>query len=61
MPARPVPPHANQAASASMDELSILLKTRAMHTGRSARNHLLALAQANGSAGTTPLSRRDIT
>ena len=29
-------------------ELGILLEARAMHTGRSARNHLLALAQTNG-------------
>ncbi len=31
-----------------MAELGILLEVRAMHTGRSARNHLLALAQSNG-------------
>jgi ABC-2 type transport system ATP-binding protein len=31
-----------------MAELGILLEARAMHTGRSARNHLLALAQTNG-------------
>src|ERR1700693_426837 len=37
-----------RAASAPMAELGILLEARAMHTGRSARNHLLALAQTNG-------------
>ena len=31
-----------------MAELGLLLEARAMHTGRSARNHLLALAQTNG-------------
>ena len=31
-----------------MAELGILLEARAMHTGRSARNHLLALARTNG-------------
>jgi len=31
-----------------MAELGILLEAKAMHTGRSARNHLLALAQTNG-------------
>jgi ABC-2 type transport system ATP-binding protein len=31
-----------------MAELGILLEARAVHTGRSARNHLLALAQTNG-------------
>jgi ABC-2 type transport system ATP-binding protein len=31
-----------------MAELGILLEARAMHPGRSARNHLLALAQTNG-------------
>src|SRR5258708_18584843 len=31
-----------------MAELGVLLETRAMHPGRSARNHLLALAQTNG-------------
>ena len=35
-------------ASAPMAELGILLEARAMHTGRSASNHLLALAQTNG-------------
>ena len=38
----------SRAAPAPMAELGILLEARAMHTGRSARNHLLALAQANG-------------
>jgi ABC-2 type transport system ATP-binding protein len=33
---------------APMTELGILLEARAVHTGRSARNHLLALAQTNG-------------
>jgi ABC-2 type transport system ATP-binding protein len=33
---------------APMGELGILLEARAVHTGRSARNHLLALAQTNG-------------
>jgi ABC-2 type transport system ATP-binding protein len=37
-----------RAASAPMAELGILLEARAMHTGRSARLHLLALAQTNG-------------
>jgi ABC-2 type transport system ATP-binding protein len=37
-----------RAAAAPMAELGILLEARAMHTGRSARNHLLALAQTNG-------------
>src|SRR5205814_2118363 len=31
-----------------MAELGLLLEARAVHTGRSARNHLLALAQTNG-------------
>jgi ABC-2 type transport system ATP-binding protein len=34
--------------SAPMAELGILLEAKAIHTGRSARNHLLALAQTNG-------------
>ncbi len=34
--------------AAPMAELGILLEARAVHTGRSARNHLLALAQTNG-------------
>jgi ABC-2 type transport system ATP-binding protein len=37
-----------RAASAPMAELGILLEARSVHTGRSARNHLLALAQTNG-------------
>jgi ABC-2 type transport system ATP-binding protein len=37
-----------RAASAPMAELGILLEARAVHTGRSARNHLLALAYTNG-------------
>jgi ABC-2 type transport system ATP-binding protein len=37
-----------RAASAPMAELGILLEAKAMHTGRSARNHLLALAYTNG-------------
>ncbi len=36
------------SAVAPMAELGLLLEARAMHTGRSARNHLLALAQTNG-------------
>ena len=37
-----------RAASAPLAELGILLEAKAMHTGRSARNHLLALAYTNG-------------
>jgi ABC-2 type transport system ATP-binding protein len=37
-----------RASCAPMAELGILLEAKAMHTGRSARNHLLALAQTNG-------------
>ena len=37
-----------RAAAAPMGELGILLEAKAVHTGRSARNHLLALAQTNG-------------
>jgi ABC-2 type transport system ATP-binding protein len=37
-----------RAATAPMAELGLLLEAKAMHTGRSARNHLLALAQTNG-------------
>lgn len=33
---------------APMAELGIMLEARAVHTGRSARSHLLALAQTNG-------------
>ncbi len=35
-------------SDAPMAELGILLEAKAVHTGRSARNHLLALAQTNG-------------
>jgi ABC-2 type transport system ATP-binding protein len=35
-------------SSAPMGELGMMLEARAVHTGRSARNHLLALAQTNG-------------
>jgi ABC-2 type transport system ATP-binding protein len=37
-----------RASGAPMAELGLLLEAKAMHTGRSARNHLLALAQTNG-------------
>jgi ABC-2 type transport system ATP-binding protein len=37
-----------RSAVAPMAELGVLLEAKAMHTGRSARNHLLALAQTNG-------------
>src|ERR1700678_3595911 len=37
-----------RAPSAPMAEVGILLGARSVHTGRSARNHLLALAQTNG-------------
>jgi ABC-2 type transport system ATP-binding protein len=37
-----------RAVPAPMAELGILLEARSVHTGRSARNHLLALAQTNG-------------
>ncbi|MEO7261438.1 MAG: ATP-binding cassette domain-containing protein [Jatrophihabitantaceae bacterium] len=36
------------SARAPMAELGVLLEAKAVHTGRSARNHLLALAQTNG-------------
>ena len=39
---------AYRSAVAPMAELGLLLEARAVHTGRSARNHLLALAQTNG-------------
>jgi ABC-2 type transport system ATP-binding protein len=39
---------AYRSAVAPMAELGILLEARAVHTGRSARNHLLALARTNG-------------
>jgi ABC-2 type transport system ATP-binding protein len=35
-------------SEAPMAELGLLLEAKAIHTGRSARNHLLALAQTNG-------------
>jgi ABC-2 type transport system ATP-binding protein len=35
-------------STAPMGELGMMLEARAVHTGRSARNHLLALAQTNG-------------
>jgi ABC-2 type transport system ATP-binding protein len=35
-------------SAAPMAELGILLEAKAIHPGRSARNHLLALAQTNG-------------
>jgi ABC-2 type transport system ATP-binding protein len=35
-------------SAAPMAELGLLLEAKAIHTGRSARNHLLALAQTNG-------------
>ena len=37
-----------RTAAAPMAELGILLDAKAVHTGRSARAHLLALAQTNG-------------
>ncbi len=37
-----------RSAAAPMAELGLLLEAKAMHTGRSARNHLLAMAQTNG-------------
>jgi len=37
-----------RTAVAPMAELGVLLEAKAVHTGRSARNHLLALAQTNG-------------
>src|SRR5271165_5562004 len=37
-----------RSSAAPMAELGVLLEAKAMHTGRSARNHLLALAQTNG-------------
>ncbi len=40
--------HAYRSAAAPMAELGVLLEANAVHTGRSARNHLLALAQTNG-------------
>ena len=40
--------HDYACAAAPMAELGVLLEARAVHPGRSARNHLLALAQTNG-------------
>ncbi len=37
-----------RSCAAPMTELGVLLEAKAVHTGRSARNHLLALAQTNG-------------
>ena len=37
-----------RSAAAPMAELGVLLEAKAVHTGRSARNHLLVLAQTNG-------------
>jgi len=37
-----------RSAAAPMTELGVLLEAKAVHTGRSARNHLLSLAQTNG-------------
>jgi ABC-2 type transport system ATP-binding protein len=37
-----------RSAAAPMAELGVLLEAKAIHPGRSARNHLLALAQTNG-------------
>ncbi|WP_218938567.1 ATP-binding cassette domain-containing protein [Modestobacter altitudinis] len=37
-----------RSSRAPMSELGVLLGARTVHTGRSARNHLLALAQTNG-------------
>ena len=37
-----------RSAHAPMTELGVLLEARAVHTGRSARNHLLAMAHTNG-------------
>ena len=39
-----------RSAGAPMAELGVLLEAKAVHTGRSARNHLLALAHTNGIA-----------
>jgi ABC-2 type transport system ATP-binding protein len=40
--------HRYQSCRAPIAELGVLLEAKAVHTGRSARNHLLALAQTNG-------------
>src|SRR6185436_4237082 len=37
-----------RTSAAPMAELGVLLEAKAVHTGRSAKNHLLALAQTNG-------------
>ena len=37
-----------RTAAAPMAQLGVLLEAKAVHTGRSARNHLLALAHTNG-------------
>ena len=37
-----------RSCAAPMAELGVLLEAKAVHTGRSARNHLLALARTNG-------------
>ena len=37
-----------RSAQAPMTELGVLLEAKAVHTGRSAKNHLLAMAQTNG-------------
>ncbi len=38
----------HRSAAAPMAELGVLLEAKAVNTGRSARDHLLALAQTNG-------------
>ena len=40
-----------RSAKTPMAELGVLLEAKAVHAGRSARNHLLALAQTNGISG----------
>jgi ABC-2 type transport system ATP-binding protein len=40
--------HDYRSSLAPMAELGVLLEARAVHPGRSARNHLLTLAQTNG-------------
>ena len=47
-----------RTARAPMAELGVLLEAKAVHTGRSARNHLLALAQTNGISRPTAWTRR---
>jgi len=39
-----------RSATTPMAELGVLLEAEAVHTGRSARNDLLALAQTNGNS-----------